>query len=102
MIKFVSDLRQMGVFCFTCTPVSSINKSDRHDMAEIVLKVTLNTIAIIICISIETLPILRMIPTGNNSQYKSTHPFKKKKDTIVLSTLFFFKFSYFWMVTLSC
>ena len=30
-------------------------------------------------VSIETLPILRMIPTGNNSQYKSTHPLKKKR-----------------------
>jgi hypothetical protein len=27
-----------------CPPVSSTNKSDRHDIAEIVLKVALNTI----------------------------------------------------------
>jgi hypothetical protein len=26
-----------------CTPVSSINKADRHDIAEILLKVALNT-----------------------------------------------------------
>jgi hypothetical protein len=43
MIKFVSDLRQVGVF-----PVSSTNKTDRHDIAEILLKVALNTIAIYI------------------------------------------------------
>jgi hypothetical protein len=34
MIKFVSDLRQ----------VSFINKTDRHDIKEILLKVALNTI----------------------------------------------------------
>jgi len=39
VIKFVSDLRQIGGF----SPVSSINKTDRHDIAEILLKVTLNT-----------------------------------------------------------
>ena len=27
-----------------CTPVSSTNKNDRHDIAEILLKVALNTI----------------------------------------------------------
>jgi hypothetical protein len=35
VIKFVSDLRQVGGFL--CTPVSSINKTDRHDITEIVL-----------------------------------------------------------------
>jgi hypothetical protein len=39
-MKFVSDLRQLGV----CFPVSSTNKTDRHDIAEILLKVALNTI----------------------------------------------------------
>jgi hypothetical protein len=29
------------------TPVSSTNKTDRHDIAEILLKVTLNTITLI-------------------------------------------------------
>ena len=46
MIKFVSDLRQVHevggfrrIFEF-----SSTNKTDRHDIAEILLKVALNTI----------------------------------------------------------
>ena len=43
MIKLVSDLRQVGVF-FPGTPVSSTNETDRHDIAEILLKVVLNTI----------------------------------------------------------
>ena len=43
VIKFVSDLRQVGVF-FPGNPVSSTNKTDRHDIAEILLKVALNTI----------------------------------------------------------
>jgi len=38
-IKFVSDLRQV-----VGTPVSSTNKTDRHDITEILLKVALNTI----------------------------------------------------------
>ena len=40
VIKFVSDLRQVGGF-FPGPPVSSTNKTDRH---EILLKVGLNTI----------------------------------------------------------
>jgi hypothetical protein len=43
VIKFVSDLRQVGGF-FPGNPVSSTNKTDRHDIAEILLKVALNTI----------------------------------------------------------
>ena len=43
MIKFVSDLRQVGG-CSPCPPVSSTNKTDRHDITEILLKVALNTI----------------------------------------------------------
>ena len=43
MIKVVSDLRQVGGFS-AGTPVSSTNKTDRHDIAEILLKVALNTI----------------------------------------------------------
>jgi len=45
VIKFVSDLRQLGGF-FTGTPVSSTNKADRHDITEILLKVVLNTITL--------------------------------------------------------
>ena len=44
MIKFVSDLRQVGGFS-AGPPVSSTNKTDRHDIAEILLKVALNTIS---------------------------------------------------------
>jgi len=42
VIKFVSDLRQVGGF-LGVLHVSSTNKTDRHDITEIVLKVTLNT-----------------------------------------------------------
>ena len=42
VIKFVSDLRQVGGFF----SVSSTNKTDRHDIAEILLKVALNTITL--------------------------------------------------------
>jgi hypothetical protein len=42
-IKFVSDLRRTGGFC-PGTPVSSTNKTDRHDMTEILLKMALSTI----------------------------------------------------------
>ena len=43
VIKFVSDLRQVCGFLLI-TPVSSTNKTDRHDFTEILLKITLNTI----------------------------------------------------------
>jgi hypothetical protein len=43
MIKFVSDLCQVGGFS-PGTLVSSTNKTDRHDITEILLKVALNTI----------------------------------------------------------
>jgi hypothetical protein len=43
VIKFVSDLKQVGGF-LRFSPVSSTNKTDRHDMAEILLKVALNII----------------------------------------------------------
>ena len=39
VIKFVGDLRQVSGF-----PVSSTNKTDRHNITEILLKVVLNTI----------------------------------------------------------
>ena len=38
VIKFVIDLRQVGSF-FPGTPVSCTNKTDRHDIPEIMLKV---------------------------------------------------------------
>jgi hypothetical protein len=40
--KFVSDLRNVGGF-FRVTTTSSTNKTDRHDITEILLKVALNT-----------------------------------------------------------
>ena len=43
VIKFVSDLQQVGGF-FPGTPVSSTNKTDHNDITEILLKVALNTI----------------------------------------------------------
>ena len=42
-IKFVSDLRQVGGF-LQVLAVSSTNKTDRHDISEILLTVVLNTI----------------------------------------------------------
>ena len=43
VIKFVSDLRQVGGFLLG-TPVSSTNKTYHHDIIEIFMKVALNTI----------------------------------------------------------
>ena len=45
VIKFVSDLRQV-IFFYPSTPISSTNKTDRHNITEILLKVALNTITI--------------------------------------------------------
>jgi hypothetical protein len=42
VINVVSDLRQVGGF--SILPVSSTNKTDRHDIIEILLKVVLNAI----------------------------------------------------------
>ena len=43
LIKFVSDLRQVWWFS-PGTTVSSTNKTDSHDIADILLNVALNTI----------------------------------------------------------
>jgi hypothetical protein len=43
VIKFVSDLRQVGQWFFSGTPVSSTNKADRHDITKILLKLALST-----------------------------------------------------------
>jgi hypothetical protein len=43
VLKFVSDLWQVGGFP-RVSPVSSTNKTDHHDITEILLKVALNTI----------------------------------------------------------
>ena len=42
VIKFASDLRQVSGFLRVLL-ISSTNKTDRHDIAEILLKVALNT-----------------------------------------------------------
>ena len=44
VIRFVSDLQQVGRRFSLGTPVSSTNKTDRHEVTEILLKVALNTI----------------------------------------------------------
>jgi hypothetical protein len=41
--KFVSDLQQVSG-----SPVSSTNKTDLHDITEILLKVALNTITLMV------------------------------------------------------
>jgi len=43
VIKFVSNMQQVGGFSLS-TPVSSTNKTDCHDITEILLKEALNTI----------------------------------------------------------
>jgi hypothetical protein len=45
VIKFVSDLQQVGGFLWV--PASDTNKTDRHDINEILLKVALNTIPLL-------------------------------------------------------
>ena len=47
MIKFVSDLRLSP-----STPISSTNKTNRHDIAKILLKVALNTITLILSVQV--------------------------------------------------
>ena len=42
MIKFVSDLWQVDQWFPLGTPVSSMNKTDRHDATKILLKMALN------------------------------------------------------------
>jgi hypothetical protein len=44
VIKFVSDLRQVGGQFSSGTPVFSTNKTDRHEITEIFFNVALSTI----------------------------------------------------------
>jgi hypothetical protein len=44
MIKFVSDMRHDGTWFSAGTLVSSTNKTDHHDITEMLLKVALNII----------------------------------------------------------
>jgi hypothetical protein len=48
---FISVLRQIAWWFSLGTPVSSTNKTDRHDIIEILLKVPLNTITLTLNIS---------------------------------------------------
>ena len=56
VIKFVSDLRQVDGF-LADTMVSSTNKTDLHDIAEILLKVALNTITLTLSKDCKDLPV---------------------------------------------
>ena len=60
VIKFVSDLWHVNGF-FPGTPVSSTDKTDRHDITEILLKVkvALNTIAITLMVNSWKIKIFR-------------------------------------------
>jgi len=51
-IKFVNDLRQVASF-LRVLPVSSANKTDRHDIVEIMFNVALNTTTLTLPIKIE-------------------------------------------------
>ena len=53
VIMFVSDLRQ--VWFSLSTPVSSTNKTDCHDLIEILLKVALNTILLSLTLDLQLL-----------------------------------------------
>ena len=59
-IKFVSDLRQVG-----CFPISSTNKTDHRDIAEILLKVAIliviENIFVIIMIVLVTIDLIECI-----------------------------------------
>ena len=47
VIKFVSDLREVDGLFSPGPPVSSTDKTDRHDITEILLKVALNNITVL-------------------------------------------------------
>jgi hypothetical protein len=54
VIKFVSNLAA-GQWFSPGMPVSSTNKTDRHNIAEILLKVALNTLTLTLCFRIDTI-----------------------------------------------
>jgi hypothetical protein len=64
VIKFVSDLRQVSGFLWG-TLVSSTNKTDDHNIAEILLKVALNTLILTLTPTIVIMEIRRT--WGNNT-----------------------------------
>jgi hypothetical protein len=68
VIKFVSDLWQIGGFS-PCTPVCSTNKTDHHDIIDILLTVGLNTLTLL---QLGSFIILRFLITNNNLHTKCT------------------------------
>jgi len=66
VIWFFSDLGHVSGF-YPGTPVSSTNTTDRHDIAEILLKVTLNTMTPFerkkppVCVLFQQIPLIYMI-----------------------------------------
>ena len=50
VIKFVSQLLTTVLWISPGTPVSSTDKTDRHDITDILLKVVLNTITLVRCV----------------------------------------------------
>jgi hypothetical protein len=61
VIKFVSDICH---WFSPCTPVSSINKTDHHDITKLLLKVAFNTITPIHVNVIEQIPMDRHTNMG--------------------------------------
>jgi hypothetical protein len=59
VINFVSDLRQVGGF--PGSPVSSTNKTDRHKITEILLKVKLITMKLTNQLITEVVQLGRMV-----------------------------------------
>ena len=54
------------------SPIFSINKSNRHDIAEILLKVTLNTITLILTIALQLYTLLeKLLPNNLQSCFNS-------------------------------
>jgi len=61
----------LGRWFSPATPISSTNKTDRHDIAEILLKVVLNTITLTI-----TLKLYKYNMKQNQDKHRTTVPTK--------------------------
>ena len=64
VIKFVSDLRQVGGFPLGI-PVSSTNQTDHHDITEIFLKVRMNTITLTLSQAIVLISFFIVVDSGS-------------------------------------